>query len=321
MKICLVIETSIGNYCPAWLFHKLGGKMFTRILVPLDGSANAEKALPHARALARTLRIPITLLAVIETVAGFSTEKKHYFDTLIEDSMRNSEEYLEKISKTFPGASIQYRVEKGRAEDAIITNAAADTGTLVTMATHGRSGLNLWLLGSVAEKVVRQANNPVLVVRANEQASSQGEAALDSILVPLDGSALAESVLPYVVELAKDFHAKVTLLRSYSLKQVMFSFEQYTPDLDELKGELKWEAMSYLDQKVAELKSRGIVDVFCSVTEGDAAETIIEMSQRAPNTLIAMSSHSGSTIKHWVLGNVTEKVLRHANKPILTIRT
>jgi len=140
-------------------------------------------------------------------------------------------------------------------------------------------------------------------------------------MVPLDGSALSESVLPYVVELAKAFHAKVTLLQSYSLREVIFSFEQYTPDLDELKGELKWEAMSYLDEKVAELKSRGLVDVICSVTEGDAAETIIEMGQGAPNTLIAMWTHSGSTIKRWVLGSVTEKVLRHANNPVLTIRT
>jgi nucleotide-binding universal stress UspA family protein len=295
--------------------------MFTRILVPLDGSANAEKALPHARALARALEIPIILITVIGTAADFFTKRARCLDTLIEDSMRNSEEYLKKISKTFPVASIQYRVEKGRAEDAIITNAAADIGTLITMASHGRSGLNRWLLGSVAEKVVRGANNPVLVVRANEEASSQGEAAPDSIIVPLDGSALAESVLPYVVELAKAFHAKVTLFQSYSLKQVIFSFEEYTPDLDELKGELKWEAMSYLDEKLAELKSRGLVDVFCFVTEGDAAATIIEMGKGAPNTLIAMSTHSGSTIKHWVLGSVTEKMLRHANNPVLTIRT
>jgi nucleotide-binding universal stress UspA family protein len=295
--------------------------MFTRILVPLDGSATAEKALPYARALARTLEIPITLIAVIHTAADFSTEKARHLDTLIEDSVRNGEEYLRKISQTLSGASIQYRVEKGRAEDAIITNAAADNGTLITMATHGRSGLDRWLLGSIAEKVVRGANNPVLVVRANEEASSEGEAAPDSIIVPLDGSPLAESVLLYVVELAKAFHSKVTLFQSYSLKQIIFNFEEYTPDLDELKGELKWEAMSYLDEKVAELKSRGLVDVFCSVTEGDAAETIIEMGKAAPDTLIAMSPHSGSTIKRWVLGSVTEKVLRHANNPVLTIRS
>ena len=294
--------------------------MFTRILVPLDGSAIAEKALPHARALGRTLEIPITLITVVETASHFST-KKAYLDTLIEGGVRNSEEYLKKISKTFSGAAVQYRVEKGRAEDAIIINAAPDNGTLITMATHGRSGLHRWLLGSITEKVVRGANNAVLVVRANEETSSEGEAAPGSIIVPLDGSTQAESVLLYVVELAKAFHAKVTLLRSYSLKQIIFSFEQYHPDLDELKGELRWEAMSYLDEKVAELKSRGLVEVFSSVTEGDAAETIIEMGKGAPNALIAMSTHSGSTIKHWVLGSVTEKVLRHANNSVLTIPT
>ena len=295
--------------------------MFTRILVPLDGSAIAEKALPHARALARALEIPITLITVMETAADFSDKKARHLDKLVEGGVRDSEEYLKKISKTFFGAAVQYRVEKGRAEDAIIMNAAADTGTLITMATHGRSGLGRWLLGSVAEKVVRGTNNAVLVVRATEETSSEGEAAPDSIIVPLDGSTLAESVLLPVVELAKAFHAKVTLLRSYSLKQIIFGSEEFHPDLDELKGELKWEAMSYLDEKVAELESRGLVDVSRSVTEGDAAETIIEMGKGAPNTLIVMSPHSGSIIKRWVLGSVTEKVLRHANNSVLTIRT
>jgi nucleotide-binding universal stress UspA family protein len=99
------------------------------------------------------------------------------------------------------------------------------------------------------------------------------------------------------------------------------SIEEFHPDLDELKGELRWEAMRYLDEKVAELKSRGLVDGFRSVTEGDAAETIIELGKAAPNTLIAMCTHSGSVIKHWVLGSVTEKVLRHANNSVLTIPT
>jgi nucleotide-binding universal stress UspA family protein len=295
--------------------------MFTQILVPLDGSPTAEKALPYARALGRALGIPVELLAVIETAGDFATEKTRYLGTLIDDGVRNSQEYLKRISKTFSGAGVQCIVEKGRAEEVIITRAAARQGTLIVMATHGRSGLNRWLLGSVAEKVVRGANNAVLVIRAKEEAAAEGEAAPDSIIVPLDGSALAESVLPSTVELAKAFNLKVTLLRSYSLKQIIFSFEEYSPDLDELKGELKWEAVSYLDEKVTELKSRGLVDVFCYVTEGDAAETIIEMAKGAPNSVIAMSTHSGSAIKHWVLGSVTEKVLRHANNPVMVIRT
>lgn len=295
--------------------------MFTRILVPLDGSVTAEKALPYARSLARTLEIPVELLAAIETAGDFASAKTRYLDTLLEDGVRNSQEYLKRISKTFSGAAVQCNVEKGRAEEVIITRAAAQHGTLIVMATHGRSGLNRWLLGSVAEKVLRGANNAVLVIRANEEAAADGEAAPDSIIVPLDGSALAESVLPCTIELAKALNLKVTLLRCYSLKQIIFSFEEYSPDLDELKGELKWEAESYLDEKVTELKSRGLADVFCYVTEGDAAETIIEMAKGAPNSVIAISTHSGSAIKHWVLGSVTEKVLRHGNNPVMVIRT
>jgi nucleotide-binding universal stress UspA family protein len=295
--------------------------VFTRLLVPLDGSPVAEKALPHARALGRILGIPITLITVIETADDFSKKISAALDGLIEGGVEKSEQYLEKISRTFTGVAIEYRVDKGRAEEAIIVNAAGDAGTLITMATRGRSGFGRWLLGSITEKVVRGANNPVLAVRVTADTSSEGEAAMDSILVPLDGSTLAESVLPYVIELAKAFDAKVTLLRSYNLKEMIFSFEKYHPDLDQVRGALKWEAMTYLNEKVEELKSRDLVEVRSSVTEGDAAETIIETAKAAANTLIVMSPHSGSVIKHWVLGSVTDKVLRHANSSVLMIRS
>ena len=150
--------------------------MFTRILVPLDESDNAERALPYARALARTLEIPVTLITVVETAADGFPKKVRDLDTRIQERMKSSEKYLEKISRTFAGASVQYTVEKGKAEDAIIISAAADNRTLITMASHGRSGVGRWLLGSVAEKVVHGANNAVLVVRAIQEMTSEGEA-------------------------------------------------------------------------------------------------------------------------------------------------
>ena len=294
--------------------------MFTRVLVPLDRSDNAERALPYARAWARTLEIPVTLITVVETAAEVFPKKLRDLDTRIQESMKSSEEYLEKISRTFAGASVQYTVEKGKAEAAIITNAAADNRTLITMASHGRSGVGRWLLGSVAEKVVHGANNAVLVVRANQEMTSEGEAAPESIIVPLDGSNQAESVLLYIVELARAFHAKVTLLRAYSLKQIIFSFEQYHPDLDGLKDALRWEAKTYLDEKVGQLKSRGLVDVFCSVTEGDAPETIIEMGKGAPRTLIAMSTHGHRFILDILKGTTVDKVRHLVDVPVLLLK-
>jgi nucleotide-binding universal stress UspA family protein len=101
---------------------------------------------------------------------------------------------------------------------------------------------------------------------------------------------------------------------------MIYRFEDYTPDLDELKHELKWEAMSYLDDQVSQLNGKGLVHVFPFVTEGDAAETIIELAKGAPNSWIAMCTHGRSGVKRWVLGSVTEKVVRHSGNPVLVIR-
>ncbi|MGH7844387.1 MAG: universal stress protein [Candidatus Binatia bacterium] len=292
--------------------------MYTQILVPLDGSETAEQALPYARILAATLKTPVELMGVIDI--STQLEKVRYLAALVDNAIRSSQDYLKRVAKTFPGASVKCTVEKGRAEEVIIAKAADERGTLVAMASHGRSGIDRWRLGSISEKVVRGATNPVLVVRANQPSSAAGKAAPDSMLVPLDGSERAESVLPHVVALAKAFNLKVTLVRSYSLKQMVYKFDEYTPDLDELKHELNWEAVSYLDEKASQLKGEGLVEVFPFVREGDAAEIIIDLATEAPNSWIAMTTHGRSGIKRWVLGSVTEKVVRHSGNPILVIR-
>lgn len=143
--------------------------MYTRILVPLDGSETAENVLPYARTLAGNLKVPVELIGVIdiaEMAIHTAAEKGRYLDTMIEDSVRNSGHYLHGIAMTFPGANVKCTVEKGRAEEVIIEKAGADAGMLITMATHGRSGINRWLLGSVAEKVLRGTANALLLIRA-----------------------------------------------------------------------------------------------------------------------------------------------------------
>jgi nucleotide-binding universal stress UspA family protein len=186
--------------------------MYSRILIPLDGSKTAEKVLPYARSVARSLKIPVELMAVTE-ILTLTPGKAHHLDALVDAAILRNQEYLQKIAKTFTGVGVDYTVEAGAPEEVIITKGAANNGTLIAMATHGRSGIKRWLLGSVAEKVQRGANNPVLLVRADEKAGTEGELTPSRIIVPLDGSELAEAVLPSVVELAKAINLKVTLLR------------------------------------------------------------------------------------------------------------
>lgn len=293
--------------------------MYTRMLVPLDGSETAEKVLPYARTLAGSLKIPVELLGVIEISRYVSAEKTRYLDTLIDAAIRRNQEYLQRIAKTFPGSSVEYTVEGGVPEEVIITR-AADKGTLITMATHGRSGVNRWLLGSITEKILHGSNNPLLVVRANEEAKTEGKATPDSVMVPLDGSEQAETALPIAVELAKAMNLKVVLLRAYGVKHIQYSYPNYLPEVKELEAKSQKEAISYLDSKVGQLKSEGLVDVFPLASEGEAAETIIELARGAPNSLIAMCTHGRSGVKRWALGSITEKVVRHSGNPVLVVR-
>ena len=299
--------------------------MYTRILIPLDGSKTAEKVLPYARFLAGQLKLPVELLAVVdiaEMAAHMSAEKARYLDTMIEDTVRSSEHYLRGFAGTVPGTNTKCIVERGKAEQVIIGKAATDKAALITMATHGRSGINRWLLGSVAEKVLRGATNPLLLIRATDEAKTDGEATVKSVVMPLDGSELAESALPTVADVAKKLSLEVVLFRAYSIPYNAYaSAEGYAAiDYEELLAAMREEAVSYLEKKVEAVKKMGVEKVSYVAKEGFAADEIISMGRKTPDNLIAMCTHGRSGVRRWMLGSVTETVVRHSADPVLVIR-
>ncbi|HWH77658.1 MAG TPA: universal stress protein [Candidatus Binatus sp.] len=299
--------------------------MFTKMLIPLDGSKNAEKVLPYARNLAGKFKIPIELLAVIdiaEMATHVSAEKARYLDTMIEDGVRSSTTYLRGIATTFPEATVTCTVEKGSAVETIIEKGATDSGMLITMSTHGRSGLNRFLLGSVTEKVLRGSANPLLLIRAADEAKDVSEEKLTSVIVPLDGSELAESVLPMVAGVAKKLNLEVVLFRTYHIPYNAYAGDDgyYAVNYDELISSVRDEAKEYLEKKVAEVKKLGVEKVSMLIKEGFAGDEIITLGRKTPDNLIAMCSHGRSGVKRWVLGSVTETVVRHSGDPVLVVR-
>ena len=299
--------------------------MYSKILVPLDGSKTSENVLPYARYLAGKFKVPVELLAVLdiaEMATHISAEKARHLDTMIEDGMRASTTYIRGVATTFPDGKVTCTVEKDRAEDAIINKAEADGGTLITMATHGRSGLNRFLLGSVAEKVLRGSANPLLLVRATEAGKTTGETAFKAIIVPLDGSELAESVLPTVATMAKELDLEVVLFRAYHIPYNAYAGDDgyYAVNYDELISGVRDEAKEYLDKKVDEVKKLGVAKVTALSKEGFAGDEIIALGRKTPDALIAMCSHGRSGVKRFVLGSVTENVVRHSDDPVLVVR-
>jgi nucleotide-binding universal stress UspA family protein len=297
--------------------------MYNKLLIPLDGSKTAESVLFFVNILQDTPHIPIELLTVIDIsqmTTHIATNKAQYLDHLIAEAERVNEEYLRGVAANLQSFEVGYTVEKGKPADIIIEKAAASAGTLVAMATHGRSGINRWLLGSVAEKVLRGTSSPLFLVRAGPN-DFTADQSISSIVVPLDGSAIAESILPAAVEMTQRLGAEIVLFRSYELPaSAYYGSEDYLPNYDELKKQVKAEAQSYLDDQAKALNAKGLSRVTTAVAEGLAADEIIHCAREQPNSLLAMCTHGRSGVQRWVLGSVTETVVRHAPGPVLVLR-
>jgi len=146
-----------------------------------------------------------------------------------------------------------------------------------------------------------------------------GEAGLTTVVVPLDGSALAEQVLPHVVDLAKKLKAKLILMRAYALPPAV-SANEYGTYMEELVKQLESETLEYLAQKAKEAKAMGVENVEPIASFGYGAEEIIKLGRQTPDNFIAMCTHGRSGVKRWVLGSVTERVVQHSGDPVLIIR-
>jgi nucleotide-binding universal stress UspA family protein len=291
--------------------------VYTKIIVPLDGSPLAEGMLRYARTFAKACNAPVELLHVIapETIDVLSDPAHRRFADEVEgDLKRHGLAYLRPLAASMPVPSaVECAVRVGDPAEVIAEE--AQPGTMVMMATHGRSGVQRWLLGSVADKVLHTVRTHLLLARTGQNGKEK-EAALKSIVVPLDGSPLAEKILPWVVALANTMELEIVLMRAYSLPNAFYATDEYVPNMFEFAEKLKEESRLYLDNKAEWLKAEGVRHVSTLLIEGDGAAEIIDFARKTPENLIAMSTHGRSGIRR-ILGSVTDRVVRNSWDPVL----
>ena len=173
--------------------------MFFRILVPLDGSKLAQSALPYALALASAVDAPITLLSVVPPMQMLTDYYVPYNAATEAVQLADAGDALDALAQSLRthGVRVTTAVAVGDAADQILRYADENAMDAIVMASHGRGGAFHWAFGSVARKVITGATVPTLVVRAKDAPEHpETPARVGRILVPLDGSELAEAVTP-----------------------------------------------------------------------------------------------------------------------------
>jgi nucleotide-binding universal stress UspA family protein len=302
--------------------------MVSQILVPLDGSPLAEQALSCAVTLARGLSAELVLLRAVLV----PSDARKYLNgavlkegDLLERQDAEADEYLREVADRvrLAGLSVRPIVRHGPAPEAIVDYAEQMDIWLIIMATHGYSGIKRWTHGSVAERVLQAASVPVLMVRAQEQDAegSRQPMLCRRILVPLDGSEMAERVLPPVTSVAQAVDAEIFLFQvavDYYPASMFGSDWYFLPAVGEFGGEER-EAQAYLERVGDSLREEGI-KVFTGTQIGPVAESIIEYAEANHIDLMAMCTHGRTGPARWALGSVADRLLRAGGVPVLLVR-
>jgi nucleotide-binding universal stress UspA family protein len=301
--------------------------METRILVPLDGSSLAERALSCAVTLAQGLRAELDLLRAVwipPDVLARLSEAAVELDVISGGLEAEAEEYLSALVEQLADADLDVRpvVEHGPAAETILDYARQAGISHIVMATHGYSGIRHWTHGSVAERVLQTATVPLLLVRVGEQDAEKDwrqPTSCQRILVPLDGSPMAEKILPVVTSVARALGAELVLFQvPIAHVSGWMTGEWYLP----VQGVLETaeeDAEAYLSGVADRLAQEGL-EVSRATAIGSVANCIIEYAEANRVDLVAMSTHGRTGLARWALGSVADRVLRAGSTPILLVR-
>lgn len=283
--------------------------MQKRILVPLDGSALADRIVEQVKRLLVRQDHEVVLLSVVEPEADLVAR---------EEKLQDARDHVEGLRDALvdQGAVASARVTVGDPVEEIIAVAEQVQPELVAMATHGRSGLTRFVRGSVAEQVIRGCPAPVLVANPRAlDAMGGGELRFKRILVPIDSSVVSQGVLPLVEDLARLYESEVLLLRVEWTIPVAAA--PYPAEVAALRPPTEVEAS--LEPVRRRLEQAGLRARSLAAYGPEALE-ILDAAEREQVDLVAMSTHGRSGLSRWIYGSVAEQVIRHCTRPLLVRR-
>jgi nucleotide-binding universal stress UspA family protein len=277
------------------------------LIVPLDGSELGNQSTRLAAILARPLKSRLVLVHVVEPPA---------FPGLSPDSPPDLVPFAD-IAWSVSGAPSETVLLHGDPVNEVLALASESPEAMIVIGSHGRTGLSRAMFGSVADKVVRAAQVPVVVVRDMLRIMPPS---ISALLVPLDGSELAEQALPVAIRLAKLTGARLVLVRvTDTLRAAPYAGLSTNAEMAKsLAEEVQDSARSYLDGVVRSLRARGLWASW-EVRAGRPVDEITRTAETTAADLIVMSTHGRGGVRRWAFGSVTTQVLHQSQTPVLIV--
>ena len=297
------------------------------ILVPLDGSALAETALPWAVVLATRWCAPLVLARVVElrSHAAVSLADSALATGAYEYEEQEARVYLERSASTLraahPEVEVRGELVCGEAGGALLDLEQQVGARVVVLTTHGRTGLARWARGSVAETIVRHGAAPVLLVRPWDR--DETAAHLDGmaqgglrVLVPLDGSPLAQGVLPLVSDLAAGARGELLLAGVARPPDEHAIGPYYHHNFQDDRRALR----EYLSHRRADAEQAGIRARSAVGVESDVAGALVDLASIESADVIALSTHGRGALGRLLYGSIADRVAHAAQIPVLLYR-
>jgi len=310
--------------------------MYKRILVPLDGSARAERAIPVAVRIARALGGSTILLRVATAPVdtGKYSSTSGYVEEAADTDLAGAATYLENIAGSDALAGIKTEVKTfiGAVAPAILSASQSFHANIIVMCSHGYTGFKRWTLGSVADKVTRHSPIPVFVLREGGPMPATAEHQTVRALVAVDGSSLSETVFEPAAYLAAALaeatsqQGALHLLRVVDLPASGGKFKSDAHIDTGLKEQVKHEDEAYLATLVHRLSEDGdLANLDLAITSSveadpDIAEAIVKKSEQEKFDFIAIATHGRGGVQKWALGSVAGRVLHATSLPLLIMR-
>lgn len=287
--------------------------MYDTILVPTDGSEHARRAASHAAQLATAFEATVHVLSVVDVAAASGPFDAGGVDEEYVSRLQQvSDEAIDDVTSVVGTDSIHAARREGSPATVVVEYVEENEIDLVAMGTHGRTGIDRFVAGSVTESVLRKSPVPVLTVRASDLSEATGS--YDDILLPTDGSDAAEAAVADALAVAEAFDATVHVVNVVDAGAASGGNPLPTAILDSLQSAGEESVESIAEQ----VREHGL-DVVTDVSVDFPARGLLDYTEEQDVDLIAMGTTGQTGLSRFLLGSTTERIVRHANIPVLAV--